>query len=1014
MNTEKKRFRESAAINIAVVVLGVFLVFFLIMVIQTSYAADRQRTNTYAKLENAERRLEQNQKEAQENWDTFCNAMNSKMQTAVVLLNRINCDWTTLRNLSDSAGFDRLAVYSDPATLKFGNECATEEIRKQLFAGESFAVQEQGEDYIAWFSAPLKDGSRILGSKKCTQYALTQQKLGSVDYALNELALQEDAHILLLERGTENLVFASDALSRSAFQLGRHSRNFVVIDDVRYAYTAYEGSQYTFISLMPQKTISESVQSLAAVLTAVFALILILVCLYAQFIREEFEADAADQANHADTAGQKKFWGISIDATLYYKARNVIFLAMVSVFLLCVFLQMLGALGNQHLASEKILEDLDGMLTENDSRVSVLSDQYAADYTARANEIALILAKDPSLLNREDITRIAETQGVSTLYVFDENGNTVATNDVYQDFVVSTNPEDQSYAFWPVLKGYTDAYVQEIRPDSTSEHRMMQYIGVRRQDAPGMVQVGVSPTIISQRLASTKLNEVLGVVTVENGGILFAADPESGNLVYWQNAKDIGRSAANVGLKQSALKDRYAGWQRLDGHEYYVNSLLHKQQLLFTAIPREAIYAHVVTVALVVTLNCALLTCVVLYMLLRSSMMFGAGFATVEGAAPESRTFFTIFRNNRRQSTQDAVSRWNGAVLRFSGMNPEQKLKRVLSGITSVLTIVIFILFEVSQTRTIHPILSLILSSRWERSLNIFALSYVLIVTMEILVTSLAVRALIGWFSMGVNTRSETVGRMIQNFIKYFAIIGAILYGIQFFGVDSTTIITGTGIITLGVSLGSQSLVADIMAGIFIVFEGEFRVGDIITIDDFRGTVEEIGIRTTKVNKAGNIKIYRNSQISGVLNMTKENSFAVCAFQVSYRTDLRQLEDIFRLEFPKIREHIPELTSDIVYMGVSELSESGVTIMVRGSCEESKRFNVERALNREMKLLLDDYNVEIPFPQVVVHRPTNSAMIAPVQPAIPELTENEAENPPAEDTADSDMLDSAGAHGLSK
>lgn len=984
MNAVKKRFRESAVTNLAIVILGVFLVFFLIMVIQTSYAADRQRTNTIAKLQNAELRMEENRNEAKENWDIFCQAMDSKLQTAAMLVNRKDCDARTLRSLSESAGFDQLAIYSDPASCSQGSICATEEIRAQLFAGEAYAVESQGDIYTAWFSVLLRDGRRLLGGKVCTQYALTQQKLAGAEYALDELALQENAHILLLERGTNDLVFASDALSQNAFRLGRYNGSFVVLDGVRYAYTAYEGSRYTFVSLTPQDQVADSVRGIAVVLTTVFAVILILVCLYAHFIRQEFESDAADQAAHTEEANQKKVLGVSIDATLYYKVRNVIFLALVSVFLLCAYMQMLGALGNQHLASEKVLEELDGMLTENDSRISTLSDQYAADYTARANEIATILAKDSTLLDREEIIRIADTQNIETLYVFDEAGNTVVTNDVYQDFVVSTNPEDQSYDFWPVLKGYTDAYVQEIRPDSTSAHRMMQYIGVRRQDAPGMVQVGVTPTIIAQRLSRTQLEDVLGTVTVENGGMLFAADPETGNLLYWENAKDIGRNAANVGLKASALKDHYAGWQRLNGREYYVNALQHKDKLLFTAIPKDAIYAHVLTVALVVTLNCAGLTCMVLYMLLRSSMKFGAGFATVDGVAPPSRTFFTIFRNNRRQSTQDAVSRWNGAVLRFSGMNPEQKLKRVLSALASVLTVVLFILFEISQTRTIHPLLSLILSNRWERSLNIFAICYVMIVTMEILVVSLAVRALIGWFSMGVNTRSETVGRMIQNFIKYFAIIGAILYGIQFFGVDSTTIITGTGIITLGVSLGSQSLVADIMAGIFIVFEGEFRVGDIITIDDFRGTVEEIGIRTTKVNKAGNIKIFRNSQISGVLNMTKENSYAICSFQVSYSTDLRQLEEIFRQEFPRIRQRIPELTSDIVYMGVSALADSGVTVVVRGSCEESQRFNVERALNREMKLLLDDYSVEIPFPQVVIHTPEKREMLAPVKPEEPD------------------------------
>ncbi len=970
MMKQRMHALKNALNNVLIMLLGTALVFTLIMIIQTSYAADRQMNNMYDKLKNAEMRLEQNRQEAQENWTTFHEAMDSKLRTAALLLDRMDTvSEDVLDSLESSASFDFLGVYRNVGNHVAGKHCATVEIRERLFGGENCVVQDKGERYIAWFCAPLSDGDCVLGGKVCTEYALTQQTMSSFAYSLDELDLQSDAHVLLVDNETGKLIYASDALSESAFKMGRTSRSFVVIDDVRYAYAVYEGENYTFVSLVPQSSVSESVRNIAVLLSVIFAIIIGLVSTYAFFIEEEFESDSADSAKKDKNEKTKKFFGTPVDATLYYKARNVVLLALVSVFVICTYMQMLSAVGRQHLASVNGLNGLDMLLQENDKRIQNLSDQYAADYSARANEIAQILKHDAGMLRREEIIRLAETQGVDVLYVFDEQGRTVVTNDVYQDFVLSDNPEDQSHAFWPVIKGYTETYVQELRADNSGTNRMMQYIGVRRQDAPGMVQVGMNPEIITRRLARTQMREVLDTVIVENGGMVFAVDSTTGSLLYWPDAREIGRNASNVGLSTSAMTDGFSGWQRLGGREYYVSSLLHGDILLLTAVPRENIYAHVLTIAAIVTLNCAVLTCVVLYLLLRSSMSFRKGFATVEGVQPAPNAFFTIFRNDRRQTTQNAASRWNGTVLHFSGMNPEQKLKKVLSVLASILTVILFVLYQLSQSRTINPILSLILSRRWERSLNIFALSYVLITTMEILMASLAVRAIIGWFSMGANTRSETVGRMMQNFIRYFAIIGAVLYGIQFFGVDSTTIITGTGIITLGVSLGSQSLVADIMAGIFIVFEGEFRVGDIITIGDFRGTVEEIGIRTTKVNKKGNIKIFRNSQISGVLNMTKEDSVAVCEFQVSYGTNLKKLEKILEREFPKISKNIPDLNGDLKYKGVSALGDSGVTLLVIGICEESTRPDVERAMNREMKLLMDKHGIEIPFPQVVVHTP---------------------------------------------
>ena len=95
------------------------------------------------------------------------------------------------------------------------------------------------------------------------------------------------------------------------------------------------------------------------------------------------------------------------------------------------------------------------------------------------------------------------------------------------------------------------------------------------------------------------------------------------------------------------------------------------------------------------------------------------------------------------------------------------------------------------------------------------------------------------------------------------------------------------------IGLGSQSLVADILAGIFIVFEGEFQVGDIVIIDGWRGEVTEIGMRTTKLIDAGyNIKIVNNSEIKTIINQTQELSLAKAYVSVSYGARIEKIEAV--------------------------------------------------------------------------------------------------------------------------
>ncbi len=115
--------------------------------------------------------------------------------------------------------------------------------------------------------------------------------------------------------------------------------------------------------------------------------------------------------------------------------------------------------------------------------------------------------------------------------------------------------------------------------------------------------------------------------------------------------------------------------------------------------------------------------------------------------------------------------------------------------------------------------------------------------------------------------RAQTIITLIDGLVKYAAALAIIILILQAIGVNAMAIFASVGILTLVIGLGCQSLIADIVAGMFLVFENEYNVCEIITVGDFRGTVTEIGIRSTKIlDAAGNIKIINNSDVSNVIN----------------------------------------------------------------------------------------------------------------------------------------------------
>ncbi len=217
----------------------------------------------------------------------------------------------------------------------------------------------------------------------------------------------------------------------------------------------------------------------------------------------------------------------------------------------------------------------------------------------------------------------------------------------------------------------------------------------------------------------------------------------------------------------------------------------------------------------------------------------------------------------------------------------------------------------------------------------------------------------------GKTQRSITVSRLVANLIRWLTAIILVIAVLAIWGVDTTALITGAGVVTLVVGLGMQSLIADVVAGLFIVFENEFNVGDWITVDGFRGEVIDIGIRTTKLKAVGNVKIFNNNAIQGVLNHSTDNSIALTYIDIEYGANLPQVEEVIRAHVGELK--VPGALSEVKYDGVSALGASGVTLQFETNCFEADIFAVGRAMNGAIKNMFDQNGIDIPFPQIVVH-----------------------------------------------
>ena len=218
-----------------------------------------------------------------------------------------------------------------------------------------------------------------------------------------------------------------------------------------------------------------------------------------------------------------------------------------------------------------------------------------------------------------------------------------------------------------------------------------------------------------------------------------------------------------------------------------------------------------------------------------------------------------------------------------------------------------------------------------------------------------------------LGSRSVTIAKLIFSFMKWiFAIVG-VLAILAVWGVDTGALLASAGILTLVIGLGANSLVADIIAGVFIVFEGEFKVGDIVIINDFRGVVKEIGIRTTKLEDAGgNMNIINNAEIKTVINQSVQLSVAKCTISIHHTVSLAYVEKVINENLPRLSKEITTIVEGPFYMGVQQITTNGVDLFFLANCKEENIYQAQRDMNRAFKLLFEENNITVPLQQVAV------------------------------------------------
>ncbi|MGE5703042.1 MAG: mechanosensitive ion channel family protein [Clostridia bacterium] len=214
--------------------------------------------------------------------------------------------------------------------------------------------------------------------------------------------------------------------------------------------------------------------------------------------------------------------------------------------------------------------------------------------------------------------------------------------------------------------------------------------------------------------------------------------------------------------------------------------------------------------------------------------------------------------------------------------------------------------------------------------------------------------------------RLETLRVLVNNVVRWAIFFISMLLVLDQLGFDLRPVLVSAGVLGLAVGFGAQSLVRDVITGFFIIFEDQFAVGDAVMINNLNGTVQEIGLRITKIKSfTGEVHIIPNGTITQVTNFSLQNTVALVDISVAYEEDIDRVQQVILEAAKQAKEEDENIVSEPQVLGVQSLGPSDVIIRLTVECKPNMHAAVARHLRAKIKAEFDSRGIEIPYPKMV-------------------------------------------------
>ena len=687
---------------------------------------------------------------------------------------------------------------------------------------------------------------------------------------------------------------------------------------------------------------------------------------------------------------------VGVDKLIIRRELSLFGIAAVIVTLILIYVSVLTDISRQNLEASENLTTIAASEFTAQNNVDNFKSIRNSYLTSELDKAVQLIEANENLRTDEMLKSIADNlTGCTDITVFDQSGVSEASSSGYIGYQYTEKGGSADTESEPDYSSIT-SYLTE--PDEND----ISYYTVKCRYNSGLIRFTVINDMFKDILSSMGDDAILLEADFGNADVMYY-DADNADMLYIAVAGEHKvRSFANE-LGSDVLHDKYFGIRTISGRRYLLNVAVDPNKegnFFISALNLKYIFSAIGgIVAYFISCLVVLLIPVLLFFVpfkivprdivsirqsdIQDDIQDGiysaadAGDAQISDNAAETAGKDDIDEGAYGTAREDAAQANEKLKLYRQGIEfSEHSFVNSVNNITAgcIIMFLAYVIFGVVTGNKTGSLMSYLFSSKWERGINIFALTLCVIIIFGVWALSNLLRRCIKIVSQNAGPSGITAYKLIESFIRFAALIAAIILVLSELGVKTGSLLAGAGLTSAIIGIGAQSTVNNVLAGLFIIFEGNFNVGDIVEINGWVGVIKDISVRTTCIESYGNsrdhrnVRVINNSDFNNIINRSKYPSRAVVDLKFGIGTEEKQITGLFDKNQARLKAALTEPLSDIIYRGVLRYEDAYKIVRFMVSCDEINRVHNETVLTTELGgifepegLILDRYDNTIRF-----------------------------------------------------